>query len=124
MQLLNEISTCRGDLKKLAQILVGSDPELFPDSDINQSFEDQKAPEICAIAAKTSKKPAKSHRFHNPDHVRTLTASRLVDFAFLNNPPTTTVSIQTLPSVVDVVDGSAGGSPCQSHSRVPLPELL
>jgi len=73
---------------------VGSDPELFPSPEnIEQPFKDQASPEIRVIAAKSSKKRARSHPFYDPEHVRTLVTNRLVDFAFLNNPPTTTVSV-------------------------------
>jgi len=87
-QLLGEISTCRGELKKLARVLVGSDPELFPSPEnIDQPFKDQTAPRICVVAAKSSKKPIKSHPFWDPSHVRILVANHLVDFSFLNDPP-------------------------------------
>jgi hypothetical protein len=95
-QLLNEISTCRGELKKLARILVGSDPDLFPSPEnIAEPFKNQTAPEIRLTVARSSKKPAhRSHQVHNPDHIRALVADHLADFAFLNNPPTTAVSIR------------------------------
>ena len=81
-------------MKKLARILVGSNSGLFPSSgDINQPFKDQTAPEIHVIASRSSKKPYKSHPFWDPSHVRSSVANRLVDFAFLNNPPTAIVGV-------------------------------
>jgi hypothetical protein len=84
-------------LKKLAAILVGSDPELFPSPEnIARPFKDQTAPEIRLTARKLSKKSAhRSHQLYDPNHIRTLVADRLTNFAFLNNPPTTTVRIQS-----------------------------
>ena len=84
-------------MKKLVKILVGSDPELFPiPENIGEPFKDQTAPEIRAIAAKSSRKTTKSHPFWDPDHVHTSVTDRLVDFAFLNDPPTSTVCVQYL----------------------------
>lgn len=81
-------------MKKLAKILVGSDPELFlSPENIKQPFKDRVAPEIRVIATRSSKKSARSHPFYDPDHVRTSVIDRLTDYAFLNDPPTTTVSI-------------------------------
>lgn len=94
LQLLNEISTCRSELKKLARILVGSDPELFPlPEDSKQPFEDKAAPEIRGIAAKSAKRSTQSRTFHDPGHVHTSVTACLIDFAFLNDPPIATASI-------------------------------
>lgn len=71
---------------------MGADPELFPESD-DQSFEGQTAPEIRSIAAKMSKKHTKSRPLHDPDHVRDSIADRLVDFAYLNHPPTALIGL-------------------------------
>jgi hypothetical protein len=88
------MSTCRSELKKLARILVGADAELFPSPEnIDGRFKNQTAPEIRVAASKSSKKPTHLHPFHDPDHVRALVTGRLVDFAFLNDPPTATVRV-------------------------------
>jgi len=73
---------------------VGSDPELFPSPENSeQPFQDKTAPEVRVIAAKLAKQSTQAHPFHDPGHVRTLVATRLVSFAFLNDPPTATVSV-------------------------------
>ena len=90
--MLNEISTCRCELKKLAQILVGSDPDLFPSPEnLKQPFKDLAAPNI--RATNPPKKPAstQSHPLWDPDNVCTAVRDRLKDFSFLNDPPTATV---------------------------------
>ena len=69
-----------------------ADSELFPSPvNISQPFKDQTTPEIRVVARRSSKKPDKSHPFWDPGHVSTSVASRLVDFAFLNDPPTAMV---------------------------------
>lgn len=91
---MNEFSTCRSELKKLARILVGSDPYLFPSrEDHAQGLQDQPAPEIRVIAARLKRKGPKSENFfYDPDHVRTSVADYLPQFKYLNDPPTDTVS--------------------------------
>jgi len=117
------MSTCRCELKKLAQILVRLDPDLFPSpKNINESFKEQTAPEIRTIAAK-SLGSARSNPLHDPDHIRASVADRLTEFTFLNNPPTATVSPQLLRAVIQS-DGFAGGSPRQLHLQKALSELL
>ena len=62
----------RRELKKLAKILVGADPELLPTPEnIGEPFKDQTASKIRGIAAKSSRKTTKSHPFWDPDHVHT-----------------------------------------------------
>lgn len=104
MQLLNEFSTCRSEVKKLARILVGSDPELFPlCADQAQDLQDKSATEIRGIAARLEKKRDKSKQhFHDPDHVRTSITGRLAQFEYLNDPPTITVSYFHNTSPCDV----------------------
>lgn len=99
-QLLTDISTSRGELKKLAKILVGVDLGLFPLlTEDHKAFADRSAPEIRTIAARMEKKkkkkkaPAGSQPLHNSSHVRASVTSRLAQFAYLNDPPTATVSI-------------------------------
>ena len=94
MQLLNEFSTCRSELKKLAKILVGTDSELFPSREEEaQELQDKTASEIRIIAARLEKKRARSERFlYDPDHIRTSVAGCLAQFEYLNHPPTATVS--------------------------------
>ena len=91
------MSTCRSELKKLAKILVGSDPSLFPSlEDHARAFKDQPTSEIRIIAARLEKTRAKAKSdkvFHDPNHVRNSVIPRLAQFAFLNDPPTATVSI-------------------------------
>ena len=95
------MSTCRSELKKLAKILVGSDPKLFPScEDHAWAFQDQPVPKIRIIAARLEKARAKAkseNTFHDPNHVRNLVIPRLAQFAFLNNPPTVTVSTDPFP---------------------------
>ena len=96
-QLLTDISTSRGELKKLAKILVGVDLGLFPLlTEDHKAFADRSAPEIRTIAAKMEKKkkaPAGSQPLHGSSHVRASVTSCLAQFAYLNDPPTATVSI-------------------------------
>ena len=96
-QLLTDISTSRSELKKLAKIFVGVDPSLFPLSEDHKSFLDRSAPEVRTIAARMEKKKKKakavSQPLHDSNHVRTSVASRLAQFAFMNNPPTANVRI-------------------------------
>ena len=97
-QLLTDISTSRGELKKLAKILVGVDLGLFPLlTEDHKAFADRSAPEIRTIAARMEKKkkkaPAGSQPLHDSSHVRASVTSRLAQFAYLNDPPTATVSI-------------------------------
>ena len=101
---MNEFSTCRSELKKLAKILVGSDPDLFPlHEDQAKAFEDQPTPEICVIAARLEKTWAKgkgkskAEQLHDPKDVHDLVTGRLAQFAYLNYPPTTTVSPDSTP---------------------------
>lgn len=94
MQLLNEFSTCWSELKKLAKILVGSDPDLFPlRSDQAQEFQDKSAAEIRLIAARLEKKNGKAELLYDPDHIRTSIMESLTQFKYLNYPVTTSVSI-------------------------------
>lgn len=73
---------------------MGSDPELFPSSeDSEQLVWDKAAPEIRVVAAKSAKRSTQFNLLHDPDHVRTSVATRLTDFAFLNDPPTAAVSV-------------------------------
>ena len=98
------MSTCRSELKKLAKILVGSDPDLFPSrEDHTRAFQDQPIPEIRIIAARLEKTRAKAKSeklFHDPNHVRNSVYPRLAQFAFLNDPPTVAVSIDPFPVAV------------------------
>ncbi|KAF9783130.1 hypothetical protein BJ322DRAFT_1110024 [Thelephora terrestris] len=86
--LLNEIATCRGELKKLAKILVKSDPELFPPENNEGPPWDKTTSEIRTIAARLARQPANVQPLYDSNHVRTLVARRLTDLVFLNNPPT------------------------------------
>ncbi|KAF9781496.1 hypothetical protein BJ322DRAFT_1022910 [Thelephora terrestris] len=86
--LLNEIATCRGELKKLAKILIKSDPELFPPENNEGPPWDKTTSEIRTIAARLAKQPANVQPLYDSNHVRTLVARRLTDLVFLNNPPT------------------------------------
>lgn len=125
LQLLNKISTYWGNLKKLARVLVGLDPELFPSPEnISQPFKSQTAPEICGTAARLSRKPVKSSPFWDLDHVCTLVADCLAGFAFLNDPPTATVGV--FPSVWYHLqtDSFEGGTTHQSYSWGTPSELL
>ena len=98
------MSTCRSELKKLAKILVGSNPSLFPLlEDHAQVFKDQPASKIWIIAARLEKTwvKAKSDKvFHNPNHVCNSVIPRLMQFAFLNGPPMATISIYPSPLAV------------------------
>ena len=98
---MNELSTCRPELKKLAKILVGSDLNIFPlCKDHAQAFQDQPALEIHIIATRLEKAQAKAKSntlFHNPDHVRNSVFARLAQFAYLNDPPTVTMSAGLFP---------------------------
>ncbi|KAF9789591.1 hypothetical protein BJ322DRAFT_1105454 [Thelephora terrestris] len=92
--LTTDISTSRSELKKLAKILVGVDPGLFPLlSKDHNALADRSAPEIRTIAAKMLKNkkntPATSQPLYDYSHVRASVTSRLAQFAYLNNPPTT-----------------------------------
>lgn len=53
---------------------------------------------IAAKSEKKGKKCAQSHPLYDPDLVRTSVSSRLTDFAFLNDPPTDTVSVLVPPA--------------------------
>jgi len=91
--LSTDISTSRGELKKLARFLVTADPELFPLSTDQHALldPDLSAVEVRASAIRMEKKQAKSRSEpprHDPAHVRTSVAERLIQFAFLNDPPT------------------------------------
>ena len=78
-------------------ILVGTNPELFPSPENSgQPYLDKTAPEIRLTGAKLLRKSARSNEFYNPDHVRTSVTDSLIDFAFLNNPPTVTASTYAL----------------------------
>jgi hypothetical protein len=91
--LLNETSTCRGELKKLAKILVRLDPTIFPPIQGEESsFNDKTAPEIRSAIARMAKEK-KPHRPHEPRDVRAIVIERLGNFEFLNHPPTITVSL-------------------------------
>jgi hypothetical protein len=94
LQLLTEMSTCRSELKKLAKILVGSDPEIFPSNENKHQFQDQTVPEIRAAAARLEKKSGRGQKtpIYDPAHVSTMVTNRLINFAYLNNPPTVVVS--------------------------------
>lgn len=86
-QLLDEMSTSQSDLKKLAKILVAADPEIF--SSPENTFElNQTAPEIRTIGGRAKKSSTTS----KPSDVRASVATHLSRFAFLNDPPTATVS--------------------------------
>ncbi|KAF9777993.1 hypothetical protein BJ322DRAFT_1214923 [Thelephora terrestris] len=88
--LLTEVSTSRSELKKLAKLLVASDPELFPISEDQEGILTRSVPEIRRIASRLERRA----RFgialppHNPNHVRTSVVSRLTDSVYLNEPPT------------------------------------
>ena len=76
---------------------MGSDPELFPlREDQAQDLQNKSATEIRAIAARWEKKRGKSDKLHDPDHVRVSITGRLTQFEYLNDPPTTTVSVSPL----------------------------
>ena len=120
-QLLNELSTCRSDVKKLAKILVASDSELFPAS-ANESFDNKTTIEIRAAAAKALKKSGQSHSPHDPSRIRTLIEERLTNFSFLNDPPTDEVRL--LYFFTTDADYSTGSSRGKSHTQDPLQELL
>lgn len=99
---MTDISTSRGELKKLARVLVISDPDLFPLSKDQHALlvQDFTAPEIRASATRMEKKQAKSRSErprHDPAHVRTLINERLAQFAFLNDPPISSVSVGHTP---------------------------
>ena len=85
---MNEISTSRSELKKLAQILVASDPSIFPPSERQQLIlSARSAPEIRRM-------DSRAPRFvsNDPEHVHTIITSQLANFGFMNDPPTATVS--------------------------------
>ena len=94
---MTDIATSRGELKKLAKILVGADPTLFPLSEDHKSFIDRSAPEIRMLAARMEKKKKKvaagSQPLYDSNHVCASVASRLVKFTYLNDPPTADVSV-------------------------------
>ena len=98
------MSTCQSELKKLAKILVGSDPKLLPPrEDHARAFQDQPVPEIRIIAARLEKARAKAKSeniFHDPDHIRNLVIPRLAQFSFLNDPPTVAVSADPFPVIM------------------------
>jgi hypothetical protein len=91
---LNEFSTCRSELKKLAKILVGSNPDLFPScEDQADALQNKPAHEIRIIAARLDKKRTKSEKpLYDSEHVRTSVIACLGQFEYLNCPPTITVS--------------------------------
>ena len=93
------MSTCQSELKKLAKILVGSDPDLFPSrEDHTRAFQDQPIPEIRIIAARLEKTHAKAKSeklFHDSDHVCNSVYPRLAQFAFLNDPPCQEIGLVT-----------------------------
>ena len=96
--------TCQSKLKKLAKILVGSNPEFFPScEDHTQAFQDQPVPEIWIIAARLEKARVKAKSeniFHDPDHICNLIIPHFTQFAFLNNPPMVAVSADPFPVIV------------------------
>ena len=98
------MSTCRSKLKKLAKILVGFNPSLFPSlEDHPQAFKDQPTSKIQIIAKRLEKTQVKAKSdkvFHDPNHIHNSVIPCLTQFAFLNNPPTATVSIYPSPLAV------------------------
>ena len=80
---------------------MGSDLNIFPlRKDHAQAFQDQPAPEIRIIATRLEKAQAKAKSntlFHDPDHVRNSVIARLAQFAYLNDPPTVTMSAGLFP---------------------------
>ena len=111
VQLLNEITTCRSELKKTAQALVRVDPELFPSPEnVNRSLVDLTASEIRAAA---TKKSTKSQPNWDWGHVSTTVSSRLDNFSFLNDPPTPTVCapMRDIAAHLTVLQGEPLASP-------------
>lgn len=119
-QLLNEVSTCRSELKKLTKILVGSDSDLFPSPENDkQCFQSKATPEIRVIAARSAKRPTLSHPLYDPDHVQTSVASRLINFSFLNAVTVSFKSSSTITHDLTTLQGDLLAHPileklCQS----------
>ena len=121
------MSTCWSELKKLAKILVGSDPSLFPSlEDHAWAFKDQPTSGIRIIATRLEKTRAKAKSdkvFHDPNHIHNSVIPRLAQFAFLNNPLMATISIYTSPLLwqPNRCTGQTLGPP---HPRNALQKLL
>ena len=82
------MSTSQSDLKKLAKILVATDPGIFPLLE-NPFKSNHTAPEICAIARRMKKSPKTT--VNNINICASVTVC-LTCFAFLNNLQTATAS--------------------------------
>jgi hypothetical protein len=99
---MTEMSTSRSEMKKLAKSLVGADPEIFPPREGQEPLEllDEPIADIRTITSRKERRKSKSkpeQPLHDPEHVRDAVTCRLVQFAYLNDPPTVDVSAGFLP---------------------------